>query len=309
MTELYLHIAYLIRKHDCVILPTLGAFIAGRRKAVFNADAGVVAPPSMQLMFNASITNNDGLLVNSYVRRNNVSFAEAAELLEKDIRAVKNQLATEGKVDFPGIGTLTLGGEDNIIFTPECTPTQQAAMLGMTPMQLSKIAVKVESESDKEIIPEHIDKPLRSDKYYYVAINKTFARVAAIFILVLGVALAVILPQPMNNAGKYAQDCASVIPLVTKVERKNEIKKVEKAIPAKIENPKYMLVVGTFTKSSEVERFMKQFSNKGYSLDSVRCRKYIYVTAAVGNDRLKLQQQIADTAFTSVFKAAWIATN
>ena len=71
------HIEYLLRNHDCVIVPGWGAFIAQYQPASFTED-GQMLPPSRLIGFNASISHQDGLLASSVMRREKISYDAAS---------------------------------------------------------------------------------------------------------------------------------------------------------------------------------------------------------------------------------------
>ena len=89
MTNISQHIEFLLRRHDCVILPTIGAFIASYKAAHINNEWGIITPPKREIYFNASINNNDGLLANSIARKNRISFEAANRLLLQEIEKIR----------------------------------------------------------------------------------------------------------------------------------------------------------------------------------------------------------------------------
>lgn len=294
--------------------------MAGRRKGVFNPDGGVALPPSTEVIFNAAIVNNDGLVANSYARRHTVSFAQATQMLDADVAQLRDVLDRQRCVSLPGIGTLKLGEEGNMVFTPAQSPEDYSARLGMAPLTLRTAASRMaekqadpqpDAGADAPKAPVRLDKPLRSDKYYYIAINKTFARVAAIFILVVGVALGVILPQPGSDQNAASRDCASVIPIVSTTRpqpKKEQPAPVAKPAP-KPQDFKYMLVVGTFTTQQEIDRFLEKHSDSPVPVEIVKGRKYTYAVAAASDDIASLHTQMTDSTFNARFQGAWISKN
>lgn len=91
MNELLLHIDYLLREHECVTVPGMGAFIATVSPAAI-ADTGEMTPPALQLAFNSHINHNDGLLVASYVRRYGIAADEAARRVAADEESLYDSL-------------------------------------------------------------------------------------------------------------------------------------------------------------------------------------------------------------------------
>ena len=68
MNHLILHIEYLLLRHDCVIVPGLGAFIATASPALIDVVKGPMLPPRRSVMVNQAVTTADGLLPNSIGR-------------------------------------------------------------------------------------------------------------------------------------------------------------------------------------------------------------------------------------------------
>ncbi|MDE6465278.1 MAG: SPOR domain-containing protein, partial [Duncaniella sp.] len=60
MINLSSHIEYLLLRHDCVVVPGLGALLVHEVHARFDADSCTFMPPSRSLGFNPAVTHNDG---------------------------------------------------------------------------------------------------------------------------------------------------------------------------------------------------------------------------------------------------------
>lgn len=119
MNRLSEHISYLLTRHDCVVVPGWGAFIAARIPAAFDAAVGRFMPPRRELTFNASISGQDGLLATSVSRREGVAYAKAVSLLAADVDALRHQLELDGQVWLPRIGRFTpSGGDATPVFEP-----------------------------------------------------------------------------------------------------------------------------------------------------------------------------------------------
>ena len=89
METVILHIEYLLRHHECVVLPGWGAFIARRVPASFCMQGNVLmTPPSRGLAFNAELREDDGLLVSSMCRREKMSYPEAADYVRRQVEYI-----------------------------------------------------------------------------------------------------------------------------------------------------------------------------------------------------------------------------
>lgn len=101
------HIAILLRRNDCVILPGLGAFVVLHESARFDAVAAQFLPPARTLTFNPAITHDDGLLAHSLSRRMKISFEQARLRVEAEVQLLERRLQAEGAVHLPHVGTLS----------------------------------------------------------------------------------------------------------------------------------------------------------------------------------------------------------
>ena len=110
------HIEYLLREHDCVILPGWGAFIAQHQCARVVDDT--LLPPSRSYGFNGALTFSDGLLESSIVRRNRCSYATASEKVRDAVAALKHQVEVAGEVAIGRIGTFTRNADGALVFSP-----------------------------------------------------------------------------------------------------------------------------------------------------------------------------------------------
>lgn len=309
MTPLLLHIEYLLRSHDCVIVPSLGAFIASRRPACFNRQAAVILPPCTEVMFNASITNNDGLITNSIARRMGMPYPQALAQLDVWVAELTAQLHSERQVRLGSLGDISLGDDDNIIFTPSADSGITAEHSGLAAISLNNAKTEEETASGKQPVR------LRSDKYYYIRIHKTFARVAAMFVIVFTMALLFITPSSVTDAPR--QDCASVLPMAVDHSKKEPAKPA--AAPARTkaaatteaakagpETEQYHLVVGAFTDADEAARFVQRHSGTGYELRTVSGTRYIRVTAARSADKKAVVELLQSEEIKGAFPGAWV---
>ena len=110
------HIEYLLREHDCVILPGWGAFIAQHQCA--RVVDGTLLPPSRSYGFNGALNFSDGLLESSIVRRNRCSYATASEKVREAVTELKHQVDASGEVAIGRIGTFTRNADGALIFSP-----------------------------------------------------------------------------------------------------------------------------------------------------------------------------------------------
>ncbi len=116
MTSVEQLIGNLLLRHNCVIIPSFGGFVAQRISARIDYKSGAMLPPGKSILFNRQLLNNDGLLVNEYARENNVSFNEASKELETLVNQWQATLKQGGRIEIERVGNLFFDDERNICF-------------------------------------------------------------------------------------------------------------------------------------------------------------------------------------------------
>lgn len=173
--QIQLGIPQLLWKYNCVTLPGLGGFVANEVSARLNRSTGVFNPPSRQIAFNVNLTQNDGLLIQHLAQVNGVSYADAENLVAREIADIKQQLADREPFLIAQVGTLFTNQEGNLQFVAadEVTflnssyglrklyviPRQVAAEPALSGAAQKTPAVSVESA---RIIPLQVEKSAES---------------------------------------------------------------------------------------------------------------------------------------------------
>ena len=96
------HIIDLLKAHECVALPELGALLLKNVPA--HISAGQVFPASKSIVFNANIVSEDNLLISILVNNENLSFLDAKLELNKFISLLKFELTQKGFFDINNLG-------------------------------------------------------------------------------------------------------------------------------------------------------------------------------------------------------------
>lgn len=111
-----LAIAQLLLRHNCVIIPSFGGFVANVRTTQIDTRKGIITPPRKVLTFNANLVNNDGLLANYIAQTENCSFDQAANVIEQTCKTWKEQLNNGNRIEIEKVGFLYLDEERNLNF-------------------------------------------------------------------------------------------------------------------------------------------------------------------------------------------------
>lgn len=138
MIDFVSHIEYLLLRHDCVVVPGLGAFLVHESEAYYNARDGLFMPPMRTLGFNAAVTHNDGLLAESVARRTGMSIDLALAEIAAEVTAFRAQLAIDGYMSMGSLGVMSVSTEpDAIVFEPEAVSAISVKYTGWGALPIS----------------------------------------------------------------------------------------------------------------------------------------------------------------------------
>ena len=153
-------------------MPGVGAFLAHRVPACYNATEKVFMPPHRALAFNPQVTVDDALLLSEYMGDGTMSYEEANECLHSDIDALRLKLADTGILYFGDLGTFNMDIDGKISFTPNENSIDDPYNYGFEPLAIAPL-----KELKKKDI---VIKRSNISKY----ISAVAAAIVAIFVLI-----------------------------------------------------------------------------------------------------------------------------
>ena len=153
-------------------MPGVGAFLAHRVSACYNATEKVFMPPHRALAFNPQVTVDDALLLSEYMGDGTMSYEEANECLHSDIDALRLKLADTGILYFGDLGTFKMDIDGKISFTPNENSIDDPYNYGFEPLAIAPL-----KELKKKDI---VIKRSNISKY----ISAVAAAIVAIFVLI-----------------------------------------------------------------------------------------------------------------------------
>ncbi|MBP3228395.1 MAG: hypothetical protein J6M53_06410 [Bacteroidaceae bacterium] len=160
-------------EHNCVIIPDLGGFVAQYVPARFDAESQKFFPPTRKVAFNAALTMNDGLLVQSLMQVYDSTFPEMQRVVEDKVADIKDSLFTDGAYDIPGVGRLTVNLEGSPVFEPALDDIASPALYGLEYIDAAPAAKPQEAISLTRGLVR------REAGGYVVRINRHVANLAA----------------------------------------------------------------------------------------------------------------------------------
>lgn len=310
MIRLTEHIAYLLTRHDCVIVPGWGAFIVSRVSARFDEASGCFLAPRREVTFNAAVNANDGLLANSVSRREGLTYVKAVDAIAVEVDALRHQLELDGEVVIPRVGRFVRSeSAASPLFEPfeDCVAN---AALGALP------AVRVRRQAEVPAIEPFSPaaQPRRGRRVRIPA----FVRVAAAMavLLIMGFALT---DRPFTDPASKV-DFASMSPshvsarassLVTDdVHTDGELliaipaaEAEPEAAVAHAERGDFYLIVASLTSHSQARRFIAWMGDPSLRILAADGRYRVYVAQASTFDDATAAKT---SAISARYPDAWV---
>ena len=106
----------LLLRHNCVVVPSFGGFVAKQVSAVIDYKTGIMHPPKKSLLFNKQLINNDGLLASVLAKETGKSYDEASLEIQQQVVSWHKALNSGERINLENIGFLFLDQEKNIGF-------------------------------------------------------------------------------------------------------------------------------------------------------------------------------------------------
>ena len=338
MIALTEHIEYLLTQHECVIVPDLGAFIVRYVPARWDSSQTTLLPPSKCVAFNPSVTDNDGLLVNSVRRRHSLPYEKAVSAIADEVATMRHQLDTDGEISLGRLGSLTQGSESTLEFVPrQGDSLVDSRYEALPPVKISTIIsrAKADDETDDEIAaPSNI----------FTSATRRLIRIAASVILLIGIgfvastpillddhdvnkasvaapttislsepAIKEVVNQALSIAIPDASVSTSVVDTVAHNRYRNFAARKYAAATSSATTPvvlrsevadRYCLVVASLTTMEEADKYMK--AHRGLNL-LVQDGKY-RIYAATANSSTALRNNARNAGLFARYPDAWICT-
>ncbi len=109
-------IGNLLLRHNCVIIPGFGGFVAKQTSARIDYKNGIITPPGKSLLFNRQLMTNDGLLISEFAYQNEITYDNAVAAVNQLISGWNAELSKGNRVSIDRVGFLFFDQERNICF-------------------------------------------------------------------------------------------------------------------------------------------------------------------------------------------------
>jgi nucleoid DNA-binding protein len=190
MQNVAFHIACLLTKHECVILPGFGAWVVSPAAASQIKESGVFAPPSQSIGFNPEVKHNDGLLAHAIAQTEKTSYQAAILTIQRYVNQLMEQLYANQTVAMEWIGRFSLSENQTLLFTPAEHLSCNASHFGLTSFYFPKL-------TELQIVEESAQKPVSGREVILIPVHKkTLAWTASVAAAVIALFA---LSTPLNN--------------------------------------------------------------------------------------------------------------
>jgi len=207
------HIFDLLQQHDCVIVPSLGGFLAQRKSASWNEE-GILQAPSRIISFNARLTSSDGLLIHHLAAVLNVSYLEAAKQVEKYVASANRLLASGEKIALENIGVLDFDTEGNLQFAPAVDNDFFASAFALRTIVAKPVEKPKEVGEEQPLTKVQPVKIISFRRVKRIRTIRRYATYAALFILFIAIGSAGLISYFGVEQNKTHQAEATLAPAV-----------------------------------------------------------------------------------------------
>ena len=257
------HIAELLKYHECVIIPEFGGFISNYQPAKFDAVRNTFLPPSKEVIFNAKIRKNDGLLINHLVEAERIGYHQAELAVMNFVDGLFHRLNNDEKVELEEIGTLQYDRSGTILFDANGS-FQLLQAYGLKELQVPTLN---EATALGTFQPRPAVRALNN--------RKDAVRIAASIALVLALSLFPVKPEKMNIHSSALNPVEvmveeSVIPVSQTIAADSEEELKEENVAAKEQPAPYILVGGCFQFKSNAQQFESTLQTNGFHPEIVQ---------------------------------------
>lgn len=262
------HIEYLLMRHDCVVVPGWGAFIANYTAARYDEDQEVMARPLRVIGFNASVTHNDGLLAQSLVRREGMAFDQAMRFISDSVTTFRQQLAMDSEVSMGRLGYFRRNDGRYIEFVPFYHANASDLYYGLADLNIKTVSALEREMAEQETAVEAPAAIVPTRRNLF---SRKSAQIAASVAVLIG--LGVVLTTPIIVDRNH--DMAAIAPEVSAPQTQQLGVTVQQGVVnqgfemvesspsiAAVGNTagKYYMVIATLRNQQELDAFKAKYS-------------------------------------------------
>ena len=279
------YISELLFLHDCVIIPNFGGFVGNLQSAKLNKTTEILSPPSKQILFNANLKTNDGLLITHISNQERITQEIAKNEVENYATKIANKLKNSKVLRIDKIGLFTLGIEGNIIFLQDSVNNYSLDSFGMKAIHnkavVREIIIKEKLAATIQTIRTQRNNP------------KAFLRAAAVIIPLIALSYISVTQQdkinnmytqmaslnPFENS-RSAELIVELVPLVKIKAESSPIVEIieEEIVPIIIPQKTYYIIAGAFSNKKNANKMLAKLKKWNYNTELVPGKNLLRVS-------------------------------
>ena len=156
-------ISRLLLRHNCVIIPDFGGFVARTSPSEIDEVRGIIHPPKKSILFNQQLTISDGLVISEYALANDISFTASLEKIKQIICLWKEELKAGKTITIDKVGTLQLGENDSLQFVQDRFFNLLLSSFGLGSVKFIPVIAE-EKETIEEVVLEEVEQKTLLEK-------------------------------------------------------------------------------------------------------------------------------------------------
>ena len=329
MNQLFLHIEYTLHQHNCVIVPGLGGFVVNTIPSQ-KEDLSIFHSPKCELIFNSSLTYNDGLLTESYMRVYNIPFESASQKIDAAVKEVVTTLRDKRHLDLGDLGSFELNENNGMVYNsipferPEFYGLSTASLkpiIQLKPKTVNMPVAAVEEKKPRSIMPK-------------IAIGAAVAAVVALIMLIMPMQDSVMRHQTAqimtesnifgNNekpkksadqsmgatANAVNENNGTMVTGMADVENETINKETDKPVGSSVASgtsPMYYIIVGVYEVRSVADKMLENLRSEGYTnCNTIDKSNRIDVYAASFTTREEANKIANELRQNANYRDAWV---
>lgn len=275
------YIVELLYRHNCIVVPDFGAFLANSRPAQTNIDSHWIAPPIKSLTFNQQLTKNDGLLVSYIANAKNLAYDDMLNEVLECSKTWKKHLKKGEKLFLFGIGALQLSKDNTILFTPEDRTNYLPSSFGLAPVTAIPLQRERFIEEVAELegqSPLMIATPKRESGYF-----RPFLKYTAVFFLMMSLGSSAYLGYTRHESSQLLVEDAAQKKVDKTIQQATFFDGAPITLPAftlnvtqneKPKGPRYYVIAGAFRIKENADRKIVQLKRQNFDAEYVGVNKF-----------------------------------
>lgn len=188
-------IAELLYKHDCVIVPNFGGFVARNYNSSFSKGNNLLYPQAKHVLFNKNLIHNDGLLVTALMEKVNLPYSDAEKQITDYKDYIQSLLSVKKRFELNNIGLLYVDAENSLRFEAKTDVNFLLESFGFEPVIANELVI----EPEKPIFEKQFED--RKSVVVPAKRKRSYAKIATLAVgipLALSMLLLAALSKPMQ---------------------------------------------------------------------------------------------------------------